>query len=106
MNHRTPKKSPATASACAAATNRRAADHAPRTPGMTVPQILLLVGGAAGLLVVAAVLYLLFGRGPRRSRAYQRGQKLLHQGQWQPALDVFRKLQDQGRLSAQWQGKL
>jgi tetratricopeptide (TPR) repeat protein len=58
-----------------------------------------------GLLAVVAGLWLLFGRGPRRWRAYNRAQRLLHQGAWEEALGILKQLQ-QGRLSLQWQGRL
>src|SRR5262249_815226 len=50
--------------------------------------------------------WLLFGRGPRRARAFRRAQRLLRQGAWQEALTVVQKLQARGRLSSLWQGKL
>src|SRR5262245_3631646 len=90
-----------------------AGGNGPRAPELTVPDIvqawlgspapttLLLLGGAA-LVFLAVFLFfcwLLFGRGPRRARAFRRAQRLLRQGAWQEALTVVQKLQARGRLS-------
>jgi tetratricopeptide (TPR) repeat protein len=63
------------------------------------------------LVIAVAVaglgLWLVFGRGPRRRRAYKRAQRLLHQGEWSQALDLAQSLQRQSsRLSEMWQGRL
>jgi tetratricopeptide (TPR) repeat protein len=68
------------------------------------PQI---IGGVvAGLFIIAALMWLIFGRGPGRSRAYRRAQHILHQGNCQEALNIIHGLQGTGRLSAAWQGRL
>jgi tetratricopeptide (TPR) repeat protein len=66
---------------------------------------LLLVALLLGLAAILVGLWLLFGRGPRRSRAYHRAQRLLHHGAWEQALAIVKELQ-QGRLSVLWQGRL
>jgi tetratricopeptide (TPR) repeat protein len=58
------------------------------------------------LLAVLFGLWLLFGRWPRRSRAYSRAQRLLHQGSWEEALAIVQRLQSQSGMSRQWQGRL
>src|SRR5688572_23858508 len=61
-----------------------------------------------GLVLVALLIgaWLLFGRGPRRRRAYHRARRTLQRGDWQEALTAVRTLQSSGRLSAMWQGSL
>jgi tetratricopeptide (TPR) repeat protein len=66
----------------------------------------MIYGGLAAVAVLAAgIAYWLFGPGPRRSRVYQRAQRLLHKGEWQAALTIIQALQT-GRLSQLWQGRL
>jgi Flp pilus assembly protein TadD len=66
----------------------------------------ILYGGlVAGVALVISGLWWVFGPGPRRSRAYQRAQWLLHKGEWQEALTIIKGLQT-GRLSQLWQGRL
>jgi tetratricopeptide (TPR) repeat protein len=62
----------------------------------------------AGLLLVAGLvaLWLLFGRGPRRARGYRRAMRQLRQGHWQDALRQVRELQESGRHSRFWEGRL
>jgi tetratricopeptide (TPR) repeat protein len=60
---------------------------------------------AAVAVLVSGVSYWLFGPGPRRSRAYQRAQRLLHKGEWQEALTIIKELRT-GRLSQLWRGRL
>ena len=76
--------------------------------GSPSPTTLLLLGGTAlvFLAVFCFFFWLLFGRGPRRARAFRRAQRLLRQGAWQEALAVVQRLQARGRLSVLWQGKL
>src|SRR5262245_23988491 len=74
--------------------------------GLGDPAALLLYGGLALVLLIVLVgLWLIFGRGPRRRRAYRRTRRLLERGAWPEALDLVHTLQ-QGRLSAMWQGRL
>jgi tetratricopeptide (TPR) repeat protein len=68
--------------------------------------LFLLLGLGLLLLAVLFALWRLFGRGPRRSRAYRRIQRVLHQGSWREALAIVKELQRPGRLSALWQGRL
>jgi tetratricopeptide (TPR) repeat protein len=69
--------------------------------------VLLGIGGAALLLsVVAAILWLVLGRAPRRSRAYQRGQRFLHEGDWEEALAAAREIHRMGGLNRAWEGRL
>ncbi len=70
---------------------------------MTV-KILLLV--AVFVLSLALCLWLLLGRGPRRHRAFRHAQRLLEQGDWQPALDIVTALLAEPRLPPVWQDRL
>jgi tetratricopeptide (TPR) repeat protein len=66
----------------------------------------LFYGGSAAIALLSlAGLWWLFGPGPRRTRAYNRAQRLLHKGDWQEALAIIKSLQV-GRLSQLWQGRL
>jgi tetratricopeptide (TPR) repeat protein len=68
---------------------------------------LILYGGLALVLLLIVVgLWLCFGRGPRRRRAYKRVRQLIHQGAWQEALAEVQALQRLGRLSPAWQGRV
>src|SRR5262249_36776264 len=51
-------------------------------------------------------LWLLLGRGPRRSRAYHRARRLLENGAWPEALTICKQLQAEGALSSVWDGRL
>lgn len=68
----------------------------------------LALGSLLGLLLLALLIgaWLLFGRGPRRRRAFQRARRTLQRGAWQEALTLTQTLQSSGRLSAMWQGRL
>jgi tetratricopeptide (TPR) repeat protein len=68
--------------------------------------VLLLVGGIPLLGALAVLLWLVFGRAPRRHRAYRRARRFLHQGNWEEALAAARELLQIGRLSPQWQGRV
>src|SRR5262249_7094609 len=74
--------------------------------GLLPNATLIVIGAVAGLLAVAILVWLILGRGPRRGRDYRRAQHILHQGNWQEALNVIHGLQGAGRLSAAWQGRL
>ncbi|HEY7312018.1 MAG TPA: tetratricopeptide repeat protein [Gemmataceae bacterium] len=67
-------------------------------------KILLLV--AVFVLSLVLCLWLLLGRGPRRHRAFRNAQRLLEQGEWQPALEILTTLQAEPRLSPVWQDRL
>ena len=67
----------------------------------TILGALGVIAGAGGLWL----LWLILGRGPRRTRAFRRGQRLLRQGQWQQALGVVEPFQ-RGRNSKFWAGRL
>lgn len=68
--------------------------------------MLLYGSGAALLLIVALVgLWLVKGRGPRRRRAYRRGQRLLHEGNWPGALAAVEQVKALGPLAPEWQGR-
>src|SRR5881227_3771485 len=58
------------------------------------------------IAVVAVGLWLAFGRGPRRRRAFARAQRLLQQGAWSQALALAQALQAEPRLSPAWRGRL
>src|SRR5262249_33731664 len=91
----------------------------PTDPAMTVPEFLqpwlgsrpetaLLLSGAAFLLLafVLLILWLVFGRGPRRAPAFRRAPRLPKSGDWHKAPDMGRTLQGWGRHPAVWQGRL
>jgi tetratricopeptide (TPR) repeat protein len=56
--------------------------------------------------VLAATLWLVFGRAPRRQRAFKRGQRFLHDGDWEEALSAAREIHRLGRLNRSWEGRL
>src|SRR5439155_20344562 len=68
--------------------------------------MLLYVGVALVLIGALVALWLIFGRGPKRRRAYQHAQRLLHSGTWREALDIVQELQHQGPMPPVWQGRL
>ena len=71
---------------------------------MTAKIILLSV---AFLIVLALCLWLVLGRGPRRTRAFRKAQWLLEQeGEWREALDILTQLQAEVGLSSAWQDRL
>jgi tetratricopeptide (TPR) repeat protein len=64
-----------------------------------------IYGGVATVLALLLTgAWWLFGPGPRRARAYNRAQRLLHQGHWQEALTLIKNEQN-GKLSSAWQGR-
>jgi Flp pilus assembly protein TadD len=75
-------------------------------------QPLLAIGAAAGALsaggamVLVAGLWLPFGPGARRRRAFRRAQRRFQQGAWQEALVLVREQQQNGRLPLAWAGRL
>ncbi len=72
--------------------------------GNSTPAALLLYGGLAlPLVVLALVLWLVFGRGPRRRRGMKRARLRLREGAWPDALERVRKLRHLGRPSRGWQ---
>jgi tetratricopeptide (TPR) repeat protein len=76
--------------------------------GLGVEVILPLLGSLVLLAFVLVLVggWLIFGRGPRRGRAYRRAQRLLHAGNWSEALARTQELQAGGALSVAWQGRL
>src|SRR5687767_6212515 len=61
---------------------------------------------ALGLTLAAALgLWLAFGRGPRRRRAYRHAIQALQAGDWKQALAEVRDLQ-RGRVSPAWRERL
>jgi tetratricopeptide (TPR) repeat protein len=62
----------------------------------TVLATALAVGLSAGL-------WLIYGRGPRRSRAYRRARRLLARGSRAEALEIAKELQSTGELPPVWQ---
>jgi Flp pilus assembly protein TadD len=70
--------------------------------------VAILIYVVAGLVVLVVVvgLWLIFGRGPRRQRAFRRAGQLLQQGAWQPALAIVKDLQAHSTNSPRWQGRL
>jgi hypothetical protein len=75
------------------------------------PEAAVLVYGSLAcvgltLLLLLIGLWQLFGRGPRRRRAFARARHQLQQGDWKQAFETVRMLQSQGRLSRSWEGRL
>jgi tetratricopeptide (TPR) repeat protein len=68
--------------------------------------VLGLVGAVLFLSVLAATLWLVLGRAPRRQRAYKRGQRFLHDGDWEEALAAAREIHRLGRMPRAWEGRL
>jgi tetratricopeptide (TPR) repeat protein len=68
--------------------------------------VLGIVGAALVSFVLAATLWLVFGRAPRRQRAYKRGQRFLHDGDWEEALAAAREVLRMGRMPRAWEGRL
>ncbi|HEV3255680.1 MAG TPA: tetratricopeptide repeat protein, partial [Gemmataceae bacterium] len=66
---------------------------------------LLCAGAVLFLLGLAVAVWLRFGRGPRRRRAYRRALRLIHQQSWAEALGAVREIQSLGALSPLWQGR-
>jgi tetratricopeptide (TPR) repeat protein len=73
---------------------------------VTSGALLGIAGATLVLLVVGGTLWLVFGRAPRRQRAYRRGQRFLHDGNWQEALAAARELLRLGRMPRSWAGRL
>ena len=72
------------------------------------PLAAILLYGSIFLFVVGAavILWFVLGPGPRRGRAFARGQRLFQKGDWRNALAIAVEMKKGGRLSALWQGKL
>jgi tetratricopeptide (TPR) repeat protein len=68
--------------------------------------LLGVVGAALVSSALAVTLWLVFGRAPRRKRAYKRGQTFLHDGQWEEALAAAREILRLGRMPRTWEGRL
>src|SRR5229473_1816766 len=66
---------------------------------VTVGLILIL-----GILVIGG--WLVFGRGPRRRRKYQRALRLLENHSWLEALEELQRIQSLGLLSQAWQARV
>jgi tetratricopeptide (TPR) repeat protein len=80
---------------------------------MTLPPFAVSTGVVLGIVgavlvsaALAATLWLVFGRAPRRQRAYKRGQRFLHNGEWEEALAAARELLRLGRMPKTWEGRL
>jgi tetratricopeptide (TPR) repeat protein len=58
------------------------------------------------ILGLSLILWLIFGPGPRRARAFHRAQRLLEQDQWQEALAILEPIAEVSGLSEVWQGRL
>jgi tetratricopeptide (TPR) repeat protein len=56
-------------------------------------------------MTVLGGLWLPFGPGARRRRAYTRALRLLHQGAWQEALALVQEQQQGGKLAPVWEGR-
>lgn len=72
-----------------------------------IPRLLVLIPVAVvAVIALVVILWLAFGRGPRRWRAFKRIQKALHEGDWKNALDEIDRLGAEAGLSPTWQGRL
>ncbi|HEV2948429.1 MAG TPA: tetratricopeptide repeat protein [Gemmataceae bacterium] len=69
------------------------------SPFVTVGLILIL-----GILITGG--WLVFGRGPRRRRRYQRALRLLESHSWPEALEELGRIQSLGLLSQAWQARV
>ena len=75
-------------------------------------QPLLAIGTAAealsagGAMILLAGLWLPFGPGARRRRAFVRAQRHFQQGAWQEAIALVKEQQEAGRLTPAWEGRL
>jgi tetratricopeptide (TPR) repeat protein len=69
----------------------------------TLAALLLYGGLAAPVLILLLVLWLVFGRGPRRWRGMRRARQRLRAGDWADAAERVRKLRKMGRPSKRWQ---
>jgi tetratricopeptide (TPR) repeat protein len=65
-----------------------------------------LVAAVVALVGAGAILWLIFGKGPRRGRRLQRAQRLLEQGDWNRSLERIEQLEREGWLSAAWKKRL
>ena len=68
--------------------------------------VLLALGVFVIVAPVLALLWLIFGRGPRRKRAFARAQKALHKGDWEEALAGARMILKMGPMPATWEGRV
>jgi tetratricopeptide (TPR) repeat protein len=66
----------------------------------------MIVALVLAAIVLVLLLWLAFGRGPRRRRAFARAGRLLEAGNWAEALTITEGLRASGGLSAQWQARL
>ncbi|HKI35648.1 MAG TPA: tetratricopeptide repeat protein [Gemmataceae bacterium] len=80
---------------------------------MTLPPFAVSTGVVLGIVgavlvssLLGAVLWLVFGRAPRRQRAYKRGQRFLHEGEWEEGLAAAREVLRLGRMPRAWEGRL
>ena len=48
----------------------------------------------------------MFGKGPRRNRAYKRARELVLEGKWQEARNILEEIRHLGPTSPEWQGRL
>jgi tetratricopeptide (TPR) repeat protein len=68
--------------------------------------LLIALGVFAVVAPTLALLWLIFGRGPRRKRAFARAQKALHKGDWEEALAGARVILEMGSMPASWEGRV
>jgi tetratricopeptide (TPR) repeat protein len=74
--------------------------------GDSTKTVVIFYGSIAGfVLLVLFILWLIFGRGPRRRRAFKHARRLLDKGHWDEALAEIKKLRVYGTPSAAWTKK-
>jgi hypothetical protein len=66
----------------------------------------MIVALVLAAIVLVLLLWLAFGRGPRRRRAFARAGRLLEAGNWMEALTITEGLRASRGLSEQWQARL
>jgi tetratricopeptide (TPR) repeat protein len=68
--------------------------------------VLGIVGAVVVSSLLGVLLWLVFGRAPRRQRALKRGQRYLHEGDWEEGLAAAREILRLGRMPRAWEGRL
>src|SRR5262249_49989934 len=66
---------------------------------LTALALVTSVAGGVGM-------WRMFGKGPRRNRAYKRARELVLEGKWQEANSLLEEIRHQGPASTEWQGRL
>ncbi|HLW66021.1 MAG TPA: hypothetical protein VKS79_11990, partial [Gemmataceae bacterium] len=71
-------------------------------------ELVVLVTAVALVTSVAGSVgaWRMFGKGPRRNRAYKRARELVLEGKWQEARNILEEIRHLGPASPEWQGRL